>query len=261
MSRASIQQKYALLILIGTISIATISFIDPIPQDQQYHQFADQRSYLSIPNTLDVVSNLLFTVAGLAGLYLLWVRRSLVIVDSLFPAYFTFFAALIAIAPGSAWYHWMPDNQSLVWDRLPMTLAFMSFFTIILGERLSSRFAKLMFLPLLIAGLLSILYWSFSELAGSGDLRPYALVQFLPMLIIPLILLMFSSKYTRDRDIWIFLACYLAAKLLEIFDDQIFQSLGFISGHSLKHIAASIGCLVYLRYLHSRTAITQEVPD
>jgi hypothetical protein len=241
--------------LIGVILIVFTGFVDPIPQDQQYHQFADQRSYPSVPNTLNVFSNLLFTVAGIAGLYLLCVPRSLVIVDSIFPAYFTFFAALIAIAPGSAYYHWMPDNQSLVWDRLPMTLAFMSFFTIILGERLSSRFAKLLFLPLLITGLLLILYWSFSELSGSGDLRSYALVQFLPMLIIPLILLMFSSRFTRDRDIWIFLACYLAAKILEVFDDQIFQSLGFISGHSLKHIAASVGCLVYLRYLHSRTNI------
>jgi len=255
MSQVSIQQKRALLILIGVILVVSTSFVDPIPQDQQYHQFADQRSYLSIPNTLNVISNLLFTVAGIAGLYLLCLRRSLVNVDSMFPAYFTFFAALIAIAPGSAWYHWMPDNQSLAWDRLPMTLAFMSFFTIIIGERVSSGFARLIFLPLLIVGVLSILYWSFSELEGSGDLRPYALVQFLPMLIIPLILLLFSSKYTRDRDIWIFLACYLAAKVLEIFDDQIYQLLGFISGHSLKHIAASIGTIVYLRYLYKRTAI------
>jgi hypothetical protein len=171
------------------------------------------------------------------------------------PAYFTFFAALIAIAPGSAYYHWLPDNQSLVWDRLPMTLAFMSFFTIILGERISYRFAKLMFLPLLVAGFSSLVYWSFSELAGSGDLRPYALVQFLPMLMIPLILLMFRSNFTRDRDIWLFLVCYLLAKVFETFDEQIFQSLSIISGHSLKHIAAGVGCLVYLRYLYCRTAI------
>ena len=255
MNLVSTKQRCALLIVIGLISIASIGFIDPVPQDQQYHQFADQRSYLSIPNTMNVVSNLLFSVAGIAGLYLLRVRRSLVIVDSLLPAYFIFFAALIAIAPGSAYYHWMPDNQSLVWDRLPMTLAFMSFFTIILGERISTRFARLVFIPLLIIGLLSILYWSFSELAGSGDLRPYALVQFLPMLVIPLILLMFSSRFTRDRDIWIFLACYLAAKVLENFDDQIYQSMAIVSGHSLKHIAASIGCLIYLRYLYKRTAI------
>jgi hypothetical protein len=86
-------------------------------------------------------------------------------------------------------------------------------------------------------------------------LRFYALVQFLPMLMIPLILLMFSPKFSRDHDLWIFLACYLFAKILEIFDGQVLQALAVISGHSLKHIVASIGCLVYLRYLQRRTAL------
>jgi len=250
------QQKVMILVLLGIILIASTSLIEPIAQDQQYHQFADQRSYLSIPNTFNVASNLLFLVVGLTGLFLLCVRRSLVIVEPLFPAYLVFFAALVVIAPGSAYYHWLPDNQSLVWDRLPMTLAFMSFFAIILGERISLQFARLMFLPLLIIGISSIVYWSLSENAGSGDLRPYALVQFLPMLMIPLILLMFSPKFTRDRDLWIFLACYLAAKTLETLDDQILQALAVISGHSLKHIVASIGCIVYLRYLQHRQPLS-----
>ena len=201
-----------ILVLLGVILIASTSLIEPIAQDQQYHQFADQRSYLSIPNTLNVASNLLFLVVGLAGLFMLCLRRSLVIIEPLFPAYIVFFTALVVIAPGSAYYHWVPDNQSLVWDRLPMTLAFMSFFAIILGERISLRFARLAFLLLLIAGFSSIVYWSISESAGSGDLRSYALVQFLPMLMIPLILLIFSPKFGRDHDLWIFLACYLFAK-------------------------------------------------
>jgi len=251
-------QKYTILTLVAVIFIVLTGFLDPIPQDLQYHQFADQRTYL-IPNTLNIASNLLFALAGIAGLYFLCVRRSLLATELMMPAYFTFFAALIAITPGSAYYHWLPDNQSLVWDRLPMTLAFMSFFTIILAERLSLRFAKLMLLPLLIAGFSSIVYWSFTEQAGFGDLRPYALVQFLPIVMIPLILLMFRPVFTRDRDLWIFLGCYLLAKVFETFDYAIFQSLSIISGHSLKHIAAGIGCLVYLRYLHYRTDINSWV--
>ena len=256
MKSISKQQKFMILVLLGVILIASTSLIEPIAQDQQYHQFADQRSYLSIPNTLNVASNLLFLVIGLAGLFMLCLRRSLVIIEPLFPAYIVFFTALVVIAPGSAYYHWVPDNQSLVWDRLPMTLAFMSFFAIILGERISLRFARLAFLPLLFAGFSSIVYWSLSETAGSGDLRPYALVQFLPMLMIPLILLMFSPKFSRDHDLWILLACYLVAKILETLDGQILQALAVISGHSLKHIVASIGCLVYLRYLQRRKSLS-----
>ncbi len=233
--------------------MVAVTFIDPVAQDLQYHQFADQSTYFKIPNTLNVVSNLFFAFVGLSGLFCLCIRRSLVVIDAIFPVYATFFAALVLIAPGSAYYHWMPDNQSLVWDRLPITLAFMSFFSIILAERMSLRFAKIMFLPLLITGVLSIAYWHYSELAGVGDLRLYGIVQFLPMLLIPIILLMFDAKFTHDRALWWFLGCYLIAKGFEAVDDQIFEFLTLISGHSLKHLVASIGCLIYLRYLQFRS--------
>jgi hypothetical protein len=255
MTTISSTTKTLILIAVGTSSIVATGFVDPIPQDPQYHQFADQRVYFDIPNALNVVSNLLFALIGIVGLVHLCIRRSLLVIDSIRVVYVTFFAALVAIAPGSAYYHWMPDNQSLVWDRLPMTIAFMSFFTIILAERLSLKFAKITFLPLIIAGVLSIVYWHYSELAGAGDLRPYGLVQFLPMLMIPMILLMFDAKFTGDHAIWWFLGWYLVAKVLEIFDGQIYEWLPFISGHSLKHLAASIGCLVFLRYLRYRTVL------
>jgi hypothetical protein len=251
-------RKVVILALVTAVIIVASVLVNPVPQDQQYHQFADQRNYFDIPNTLNVTTNLFFALIGFAGLYFLCIRRSLIVVDSIFAVYITFFAALAAVAPGSAYYHWMPDNQSLVWDRLPMTLAFMSFFTIILAERLSLKFARIIFLPLIIVGVLSIVYWHRSELAGNGDLRPYGLVQFLPMLLIPMILLMFEEKFTRVRAIWWFLGWYLVAKIFEILDEQVFESLALISGHSLKHLGAGIGCFIYLRYLQTRSLIGSE---
>jgi hypothetical protein len=251
-------RKVLILALVTAVIIVASVLVNPVPQDQQYHQFADQRNYFDIPNTLNVTTNLFFALIGFAGLYFLCIRRSLIVVDSIFAVYITFFAALAAVAPGSAYYHWMPDNQSLVWDRLPMTLAFMSFFTIILAERLSLKFARIIFLPLIIVGVLSIVYWHRSELAGNGDLRPYGLVQFLPMLLIPMILLMFEEKFTRVRAIWWFLGWYLVAKIFEILDEQVFESLALISGHSLKHLGAGIGCFIYLRYLQTRSLIGSE---
>ena len=247
--------KIFILVVISSISVLATGFVDPIPQNPQYHQFADQRIYFNIPNTLNVVSNLFFALIGVAGLTGLWKGRSLTVINSISVVYATFFISLVAIAPGSAYYHWIPGNQSLVWDRLPISLAFMSFFTITLAERLSLKFAKIMFLPLLLLGALSIVYWHFSELRNNGDLRPYGLVQYLPMLLIPLILLMFKAKFTRDRLIWWFLAWYLIAKVLELFDQQIYEWIPLISGHSLKHLAASIGCMIYLKYLQNRKTI------
>jgi len=248
-------RKVVTLALVTAVIIVASVLVNPVPQDQLYHQFADQRDYFDIPNTLNVTTNLFFALIGFAGLYFLCIRRSLIVVDSIFAVYLTFFAALAAVAPGSAYYHWGPDNQSLVWDRLPMTLAFMSFFTIILAEQVSLKFARIIFLPLIIAGVSSIAYWHQSELTGHGDLRPYGLVQFLPMLLIPMILLMFEDKFTRVRAIWWFLGWYLVAKIFEILDHQIFESLAQVSGHSLKHLGAGIGCFIYLRYLQTRSII------
>jgi hypothetical protein len=249
--------RHRILMVICVVAIIATLLLPRIAQDPLYHQFADQGGLLSIPNAFNVLSNLLFGWVGAAGLYRLIGEKSLHIEAGIYPAYFCFFAALILIATGSAYYHWSPDNQSLSWDRLPMTIAFMSFFTILIAERISVSLARKLFPMLLAAGVASIVYWHFSELAGRGDLRPYALVQFLPILLIPLILLMFESAYNRNADLWWFLAWFLISKICELLDAEIYNWLVLVSGHSLKHITAGIGCLVFLRYLRLRRRLHQ----
>ncbi|MCP4877082.1 MAG: ceramidase [Gammaproteobacteria bacterium] len=254
MSRAT---KYQILIAICVVATVSAFFVPRIAQDPLYHQFADQNSLFAIPNALNVLSNLLFGWIGIEGLYRLIVKKSLQINPASYPAYFSFFLALTLIAAGSGYYHWFPDNQTLIWDRLPMTVAFMSFFTILIAERISESLARILFPLLLMLGIASIVYWHLSEMGGQGDLRPYALVQFLPILLTPLILLMLGSRYTRNADLWWFLAFYLLAKIFEALDAEILEILGVMSGHSLKHIAASIGCLVFLRHLRFRSLTGQ----
>jgi len=241
-----------LLIAISLLAIVVTLLAPRIGQDPAYHDFADQRRLLLIPNAFDVLSSLLLGVVGALGLYRLAVRKSLSILAEIHVAYLVFFLALVLIAIGSAFYHWSPDNESLVWDRLPITLAFMSFFTIMLGERVSPRLARSLLAPLLVAGMASIVYWHYSELAGNGDLRAYALLQFLPVVLIPLMLLLSPPRYSRNRDIWWFLAWFLLSRTCELLDHQIYAWFGVISGHSLKHIAVSIGCLVFLLHLYRR---------
>jgi len=53
------------LIVIITVSFAWMMSLDPIAQSQVYHNFADQRSILGIPNFLDVASNLPFFIFGI----------------------------------------------------------------------------------------------------------------------------------------------------------------------------------------------------
>jgi hypothetical protein len=247
----SLIAKQRLLIAIVAAIVTAILFLPPIPQDPAYHDFADQRAWLGIPNAWNVLSSLLFAWAGIDGLYRLS-KNSLHVVDGIYPAYPVFFSALVLTALGSAYYHWSPDNASLALDRLPMAIAFMSFTAILLAERVSTGFARRAFPLLLLAAIASIAYWHYSELADRGDLRGYLIVQLLPIVLLPATLLGFESRYTRGADLWWLLACYLAAKVCEVFDQSIYETLGAVSGHSLKHVAAGIGGLVLVRHLHRR---------
>ena len=248
----SVIARQRLLIAISAAAVVAILFVPRIPQDPLYHEFAGGGGLFSIPHAGNIFSNLLFAWAGARGLHLLLRPGTLRLLDDIYPAYPVFFASLLLVAAGSAWYHWQPDNLSLALDRLAMTIAFMSFFSILLAERVSPRIARRLFPLLLFAGMASIAYWLHSELAGRGDLRVYVLVQFLPVLLTPFILLAFPSRYSRAADLWWMLAWYLLAKLCEILDHQLYAWLGMVSGHSLKHIAAGFGCLVFLRHLRLR---------
>jgi predicted neutral ceramidase superfamily lipid hydrolase len=248
----SIAAKQRLLLAVCLIAVIAALLAPRIPQDPDYHLFADHGSLFSIPNALNVLSNLLFAWIGIEGLYRLQGQKSLQILPPMKGAYVAFFAALICITIGSIYYHWAPDDLSLTWDRLPMTIAFMSFISILLAERVSLKVARRLLPLLIIAGVGSIVYWRYSELAGQGDLRFYALVQFLPVLLTPLILIAFESRYSRASDLWWLWIWYLVAKLCEVLDHEIYHSLQFLSGHSLKHISAGIGCLMFLRHLRYR---------
>jgi hypothetical protein len=50
---------------------------------------------------------------------------------------------------------------------------------------------------------------------------------------------------------------FLISKICEVLDAEIYNWLVLVSGHSLKHITAGIGCLVFLRYLHLRRRLHQ----
>ncbi len=217
-------------------------FVPAIPQDPGYHQFADQRTLLGIPNFWDVVSNLPFVLVGMVGLARLARGCPPGGLSPLLIHYRVFFVGVLLTGLGSIYYHLDPDNVTLVWDRLPMTIAFMAFFSALVGESLSLRAGRQLLLPLLLLGMASVIYWHVSEAAGHGDLRPYLLVQFLPVLLTPYLLAFAPSPFTSKRQLWYLTGCYLLAKLLELTDHFWFNLGGVLSGHTLKHLAAAWAC-------------------
>lgn len=233
--------------------IAIFLFVEPYPQPAGYHNFADTRMLLGIPNFWNVVSNVLFLVFGIAGLRLSLSRRHVAIFPSSRVAYVILFIGITLTALGSGWFHLDPRNDTLNWDRLPMTIAFMPLFTIIIGEHISEKLAARLLWPLLLTGIFSVLWWDHTESIGAGDLRLYGLVQFLPLLLIPAILLLYRSAFDSVRFFWLAIGLYTLAKIFEQLDEVIFSVGGVISGHSLKHVAASIVPLVLINGIRQRS--------
>jgi hypothetical protein len=246
------------LYFIGTIVIVlliVLFIVAPIPQDLAYHQYADQRTLLGVPHFSNIVSNALFPLIGCAGIWLLF-RKRLRIVIAIGPVYYVFFTALVFLGGSSIYYHLDPSNSSLVWDRVGLALIFSSYFTIIVGEYVSARLAKLMLIPLLLVSLFSVWYWNHTESIGSGDLRLYGIVQFLPITIIPWILLTYKARFSHAYLYWMIIGLYILAKIFEISDVFIWQYDYGFGGHAIKHVISSVGVGVFLYLLLKRRPLS-----
>ncbi|NNJ92503.1 MAG: alkaline phytoceramidase [Gammaproteobacteria bacterium] len=230
--------------------------VDPIPQPESYHLFADKRIVLQVPHAGDVLSNLALIIVGAWGLWFLSYSQLHVraFIDGRERRNFWWlFSGVFLTGFGSGWYHLGPDNYSLVWDRLPMTMAFMGMLAVMITERVGLSFGTALLKPLLFVGVASVLWWIWTEYDGHGDLRLYLIVQFYPMVTMLLMLLFLPACYSHGEYYWGVLVFYVIAKVVEILDHQIFEfTQNVISGHSLKHLFAALAVALLLRMLYVR---------
>src|SRR5712691_9925430 len=225
--------------LLGAVTVGGVAaacWFPPLPQDPTYHVFADRRTFFGIPNFWNVCSNLAFVLVGAFGLR----PFSRLRLSSSRTAYVVFCLGVVGVGFGSAYYHYAPSTPALVWDRLPMTVAFMALFSMVVRDRLSDQGGRVMLWPLVLVGVASVGYWYWSELQGRGDLRAYGVVQFLPVVLIPLMLLLYRGKGLSAPLLWGTLVMYALAKSAEHFDQIIYESIRLLSGHSIKHLLAAI---------------------
>jgi hypothetical protein len=230
--------KLSFLALLTLIAIVVVIMHSAIHQDQSYHDLADKRTILGIRNGWNVLSNLPFIFVGIFGIFQL---RRAIASPGIKTVYAILFTGIFLVGWGSAYYHYTPSNATLIFDRIPMTLVFMALLSATVAEHIHEKAGVRMVWPLIALGLVSALYWYYTESIGEGDLRLYGLVQYYPMVFLPLILLLFPAP-VYNRGLWQLtgaIAWYLVAKICEHYDKEIFSLTGLVSGHTLKHLAAA----------------------
>ena len=243
----------AFLLVFTLLAVAAAFLLPAMPQPLDYHHFADQREAFGIGNFLDVVTNVAFLLAGLAGLVVVFSGRACFEFPVERWPYAVFFLGVLLTAAGSAWYHLSPDNETLFWDRLPMTIAFMGLLSSQIVDRVSVRAGLALLVPMLLVGMGSVVYWIVTERAGAGNVLPYGILQGYSVVVLLLMATLHRSRYTRANDVYFIFGWYVLAKVLESMDAEILALGHVMSGHSLKHVAAAAAGIVACRMLLRRT--------
>ncbi len=217
-----------------------------VPQDQRYHEFADGRTMLGVPHAMDVLSNGFFLVLGALALALHLTGRIAYGSHAMRTAGGVFFLGFVLTALGSGYYHLAPNDAGLAWDRLGMVVAFAGVLGLAAAHRVSVRAARLLLPVALASGVLSVGWFRLS-----GSLTPYAVMQFGGIALVAG--LAWLPAHGRGPNWAAMIAAYALAKAVETADHQIFELTGgLVSGHTLKHVSASLAMLAVLVPLRRR---------
>ena len=232
--------------LIGLIILLLLAiFLPAIAQNQNYHNFIDQRTFFRIKNASNTLSNLAFIVVGLWGLINFYKNKYIKISNSFSVLLNLFFVSIILTGLGSSYYHLSPNDFTLVFDRLALSLTFAVILAMLASIRISERSGFHTLAELIILAPLSVLLWNYN-----GNLTPYAVLQFGGIIIIVLTLLL--TKAPKQSPCFASLIIlYGFAKLAEFYDVEIFKlSQNLISGHTLKHLIGALAVLIFILPLH-----------
>jgi hypothetical protein len=244
--KSSLQTSETALLCAFLALVALGVFGPALAQPAHAHDFADQRIWLGIPCALDVLSNLPFALWGVAGLLAVARVPALAIQGAQRSMATLFFAGLVVTAAASSWYHLRPDDAGLVMDRLGMVLPFAGLLGLAVADRVSERAGVVTGLAIMMLGPLSVVAW-----AATGNVLPWALVQFGGMLLVCVLALRRPCATALGASLGVVMAIYALAKLLELGDHPIYELTGgLLSGHSLKHLVAAFAAWPVISALH-----------
>jgi hypothetical protein len=250
----SIPSKTEMALLAACLALHALALFGPaLHLPGHGHGFADPRALWGVPFAMDVLSNLPFALAGLAGIASLLRRPGRALADVERAMAWLFFSGLVFTSLASGWYHWGPDDTGLAIDRCGMAVAFAGLLGLAAATRISERAGAALGL-----GVLGLAPLAASAALATGNVLPWAVTQFGGMALI----LWFTTLRTRpaalDFRLGFVILAYAAAKLLEMNDHAVYEFSGqLVSGHTLKHVVASLAAWPLLAALQSRAGSVQ----
>lgn len=248
--KLSCRAREVLLLNSVALLICATWLLQPLAQDPEFHDFADQRAWGPVTYAMDVLSNLPFALWGLVGLAALG-RRWPAVQGAQRPMLILFFTGLIATAVGSSWYHLNPTDATLAVDRWGMSVAFAGLMGLAVAARVSERTGAWGGLVSLALGMLSVWVWQ-----QTGNLTPWAVYQFGGIALMLGLLWLPPLPGALPVHWWAVLAIYGVAKCFEGADHWVFEATGGLSGHSLKHLVASLAAWPVLHALRQHSSAT-----
>lgn len=237
-------RRCALVMLASMSLAATMGLIawGPIPLPAQAHLYADDRIWFGLAGAANVWVNLATFVVGVWG----WraTRASRWPLELRTPWQLFQVCAMVSAAV-AALYHARPGNGLFVLAHVATAGGFMMLTLGLLAERVDTRFGsrQACALALFIAASSGAAMF----LGNSPDMRPLLLLEIIPVLVIPAGALSLPGRSTEAYDWIVVLTLYALAKLLEAGDALVLQASGWISGHTLMHLAltGAVGWMAY----------------
>ena len=244
-------------LLAGAAALIALACFGPfVGQPANHHHFADGRTLLGIPHAMDVLSNLPFAMWAALGAWGLLGLAPGALSPSQRSCAALFFVGLLVTTAGSSFYHWQPDDAGLAIDRLGMVLAFAGLLGLALAGRISARAGVLTALAMLVFGPISVWVW-----ASTGNVLPWAVAQFGGMLVVLALLALKPLPGALHVRLGLVIFFYALAKLFELADHPIYDWSGqLLSGHTLKHVVASLAAWPVLSALTDHVRRGQNAP-
>lgn len=237
--------RRCVLVLFAAMTIALLTGLlawGPVPLGPRAHDYADLRRWFGLPNAANLIASLALLPAALYGVF---ATRSSGWPVALRRPWLGFHASAIAAGMLAAAYHLAPTDTVYVLANTALSAACALLTAALLAERVDPRFGSPAAVGLVCALVAAAAGWV--AWTGASDLRPFIMIDVLPVLLVPTGALGLPGGHLRSTDWTAVLVAYAAARLADIGDAAILAATGWISGHALMHLGLAFvaGWLAY----------------